>query len=35
MLESLDKNIYNSLKTAYIFGDVRQLKLITDFLSKN
>jgi len=35
MLESLDKNIYNSLKNAYIFNDVRQLKLITDFLSKN
>lgn len=34
-LESLDRNIYNSLKNAYIFGSHRQLALLTAFLARN
>jgi hypothetical protein len=35
MLESLDRNIYNSLKNAYIFGNFRQLTLLTQFLRRS
>lgn len=35
MLESLDRNIYNSLKNAYIFGNYRQLNLLTQFLRRS
>jgi len=35
MLESLDKNIFNSLKNAFIFQNNRQLKSISTFLLKN
>jgi hypothetical protein len=35
MLESLDRNIYNSLKSAYIFGNYRQLNLLTQFLRRS
>ena len=35
MLESLDRNIYNSLKGSYIFQNYRQLQLITQFLRRS
>jgi hypothetical protein len=35
MLESLDRNIYNSIKNAYIFGNLRQLILLSNFLKRN
>jgi len=34
MLESLDNNIYISLKNAYIFQDYRQLTAISTYLAK-
>lgn len=35
ILESLDHNIFNSIKNCYIFNDDCLLKAICDFLSKN